>query len=623
MINKENPNIKKNSHTNNKGRGPKRMGRKILRAPSRKKYEYAQMPEEQNADAKNTLAKIPPIGKDAVRMLIFAGVEEVGRNMAAIEYGDDIVIVDCGFTFGKPEKFPGIEYILPNIEYLEANKHKIKGLVVTHGHLDHIGGIAFLIEKLGNPRIYSRPLTNVLIQKRQQEVLDAKALDYYDVQKDTVLQLGQISISFFLVTHTIPDAMGIIMKTPFGDIVFTGDVKLDHDGHGEIAPFEKKEYGIFKDKNVIALLADSTNVENEGFSIPEHKVWKQLDKLISETRGRIILGTFASQLERVGKIIESAERHGRKIIIDGRSMKNNVAIAQKTGHLKIGKDTVIPIEQMGDYSPDKLLVLATGAQGQTYATLMRASVKTHKHLKFQEADTVILSSSIIPGTEIAVRELKDNITRHGCKLVTYQVSEVHASGHGNKEELKWIHKQVKPKFFVPIHGHHSMLRAHKDAAFEAGIPMENTVIPDNGSIIEIRKDKKGELEIEHLKQRMPNTTITVDGTRVGRVAELVIRDRIALSEDGIFNVILVIDKRSKRLRKMPDIISRGFIYLKESQTILSEARDIIKKNIEKNVRNMRPINIEQVKKSLVNELEPYLFQKTLKKPIIISTVLIV
>jgi len=560
--------------------------------------------------------KIPDIGNN-IRIIPLGGVEEIGRNMTVVEYKDDIVIVDMGFQFKEPDT-PGIDYILPNTKYLEERKHKVKAVVITHGHLDHIGGIPYIMGKIGNPPIYSRNLTTLLIKKRQEEFPHVPKLDLRVIEKDDQIKVsGNITLKFFAVTHTIPDAMGIIIETPHGSIVHTGDLKLDH-VEGVPTGAEAEEFKKFDNQDVLLLMADSTNVERPGFSIPENIVNQNIDEIIKETRGRIIIGTFASQLERIMKIIESAERHGRKVVVDGRSMKSNVEIAKEAGILHAQKGTMLSIEEMHSYDPNKILVLATGAQGDEFAALMRTANKTHKYLKITPGDTIVLSSSIVPGNERGVQKLKDNLSRQGAHIIHYQVSDVHSSGHANHDETLWIHKKIRPKFFVPIHGYHYMLRVHADIAKEAGAPEKNIIIPDNSMIIEIRDNAT---KIVKLSESAPSSVVLVDGFSVGDVQDVVLRDRQMLAQDGIFVVIATVDLNTGKMRKSPDIISRGFVYLRESQELLRDARHIVKKTIETSLVGMHPINLEYVKDKVSDDVARFLLQKTAKRPIVIPVLL--
>jgi ribonuclease J len=560
---------------------------------------------------------LPAVGNN-IRIIPLGGVEEIGKNMTVIEIGDDILIVDAGFQF-RDEDTPGIDYILPNTKYLEERKEKIRGVLITHGHLDHIGGIPYIMYRIGNPPIYSRALTTIMIKKRQEEFPHLPPLDIRVVEKEDVIILGKLKVRFFNVTHTIPDSMGIIIETPYGAIVTPGDIKLEHED-GIPTEREVEEYEKFKNQKTLLLMMDSTNVDNPGFSTPEKLVCKNLEEIIKNTKRRLIIGTFASQIERIIAIIEAAERNGKKVVVEGRSMKQNIEIVISLGRLKVNKGTIVPVEDIENYPPDRVVVLATGAQGDEFAALMRMSNKSHKNIKIGKRDTVLLSSSIIPGNERAVQKLKDNLTRQGAKIIHYRTSDVyiHSTGHGNRGELEWIHKHIKPKFFIPIHGNHYMLRIHEELAQTIGMPDKNIVVPDNGMIIEIQD--QGE-KIVALKQTAPSSPVMVDGFAVSDVQEVVMRDRKMLSDDGMFVIVAVIDLKTGKLRKSPDLISRGFVYLRESQELLGHTRLIIKKTIEETTRGMNPINFDFIKSNVTDAVARFLFQKTAKHPIVIPVIL--
>lgn len=559
----------------------------------------------------------PPLG-DTIRIIPLGGVEEIGRNMTAIEYKNDIVVIDAGLQFSE-EDTPGIDYILPNTKYLEERKNKIKAMIVTHGHLDHIGGIPYIIGRIGNPPIYTRKLTALMIEKRQAEFPDQQKLDIRIVEKDEVIQLGEIKVRFFSVTHTIPDSMGIIMETPYGWIVTPGDFKLKHD-NGIVDPKEEEEYSLFDKEKVLLMLAESTNIENAGFSTPEHLVHKTLEDIIGKSTGRLIVGTFSSQFERMIKIITVAERMGKKIVVEGRSMKTNIDIAIEAGLITPKKDTIVQSEDMENYPPNKIIILATGAQGEEFAAMMRMSNKSHKNIQIKKGDTIVLSSSIIPGNERTVQKLKDNLARTGAKILHYRTSDlyVHSTGHANRGEIEWLHKKIKPKFFIPIHGTHYMLRLHEELAQSLGMPPENIVVPDNGMIIDIKN--KGE-KISVLKEKASEGFMMVDGFAVGNVQEVVIRDRQMLAEDGMFVIVASINTTTGRLKKSPDIISRGFVYLRESQDLLQQTRIIIKKTVEDMAVGMNPINFEYIKEVLGDNVSRFLFQQTNKRPIVIPVLI--
>ncbi len=561
---------------------------------------------------------IPPLAQDSIRIIPLGGVEEIGKNMTVIEYKDDIIVIDVGFQF-KEDETPGIDYILPNTKYLEERKDRIKAVIITHGHLDHIGGVPYIMPRIGNPPIYTRNLTAIMLQKRQAEFPHMPPLNINLVEKNERIRIGGLVIQFFGVTHTIPDSMGIIIETPYGNIVTPGDFKLDH-MNGIPSDSEEKEYKVFDNMNTLLFLTDSTNIENPGFSTPESIVHDNLDQIIKTIKGRLIIGTFASQLQRMVKIIEIAEKYGKKIVVEGRSMKVNIEIATAAGILTVKKDTIIQGQDVDNYPPERVIILSTGAQGEEFAALMRMSNKTHKYLRLNNRDTVLLSSSIIPGNEKTVQKLKDNLARQGAKIIHYRTSDVyiHSTGHGNRGEIEWLHKKIHSKFFIPIHGTHYMLRLHAELAESLGTPTENIVVPDDGSIIEIQA---GGTKMVMLKEKAAEGIMMVDGFSVGNMQDVVIRDRQMLAQDGIFLVVAVVNTSVGKLHKSPDIISRGFVYLRESQDLLQQARYIVKKTIEDAAVNMHPINFDYLKEIVTDNLTRFLFQQTAKRPIVIPVLL--
>lgn len=567
---------------------------------------------------RNLGEKVSQMEAGNIRIVPLGGVEEIGRNMTAIEVGNDIIVIDAGLQM-KTADTPGIDYIIPNTTYLEERKDRIRGVIITHGHLDHTGGIPYVMERIGNPPIYSRYLTTIMVQKRQEEFPQAPKLKLEVIEKENRIKLGDTYIRFFGVTHTIPDSMGVIIETPYGVIVNPGDFKLEHTDM-VVSEKEKSEYGIFANENVLLLMADSTNVENPGFSTPEHLAQKGLAEIIQRSTGRLFIGTFASQMERMMKIIEIAEGLGKKVVIEGRSMKNNIEILKMVNMLKAKKETFITLEEMVNYPDSKIVALLTGAQGDEFGALMRISNQSHRQLKLHKGDTIVLSSSIIPGNEKAVEKLKDNLARQGAKIITYRTSDVyvHSTGHGNEGELKWMHQQVKPKFFMPIHGNHYRLQLHKDLAMSLGMSDENIIVPDNGSIIEIQDAGK---KIVMLKEKAPSSPMMVDGFAVGDVQDVVIRDRVMLAQDGMFVIIALVDQNTGKLKKSPDLISRGFVYLKENQELLRQVRIIIKKTVEDATASMKPIDFDFIKNNVGETVSKFLYQKTAKRPLVIPVVL--
>ncbi len=558
---------------------------------------------------------IPPAGEN-LRIIPISGVEEIGRNMTVVEYKGDIIVIDCGIQF-TDEDTPGVDYILPNIKYLEERKDRIKAIVITHGHLDHIGSIPYLIDKLGNPPIYTREFGSILIQKRQEEHPHLPKLNLKVVDKEggAIPITEHLKVRFFGLTHAIPDSTGIIIETPLGDIVNTGDVRVENK-NGVPVEAEVKQYEFFKDRNVLLLTMDSTNIDRPGWNISEDDVIANIDRIIGSTKGRLTIATFASQVERIIEFIKIAKKYGRKMVFEGRSMKTNMEIVRHLNLVEL--DHVIPIEEMRNHPPHKIMVLATGAQGEEFAALMRMSNNTHKHIKLTNQDTIILSSSVIPGNERAVTKLKDNLYRHNAHIITYLDSDVHVSGHGRRDELKWIHGQIPYKFFMPVHGYHYMLKMHAEMVRQLGVPDENIVVPENGSIIEIAPDKQ---KISVRKERAPYEEMMVEGTTVGDMQDVVIRDRKMLSADGMFVIIASINTKTGKLKKSPDIISRGFVYLRESQELLGQARLVIKRSVETSTKGMNPINFDYVKERVTKDITKFLVQKTSKKPIIIPVIL--
>ena len=561
---------------------------------------------------------MPALAADSIRIIPLGGVEEIGKNMTAIQYGDDIIVIDIGFQF-KDDDTPGIDFILPNTKYLEERQDKIRAVIITHGHLDHIGGIPYIMPRIGNPPLYTRLLTSVLITKRQEEFPHVPKIDVKVVEKNETITIGKLKVKFFAVTHTIPDAMGVIIETPYGSIVHTGDLKLDH-MDGIVTEAEEAEYDrAFKNEKVLMLMADSTNVENPGFSLPEKVVHKNLELIIQNMSGRLIIATFSSLLERLLKIVEFSEKYGKKVVVEGRSLKQNIEICKSLGLVKAKKETFISVDDIENLPPDRIVILSTGAQANDFSALVRMSQKTHAKIKITPRDTIVLSSSVVPGNERAVQKLKDNLSRQGAKILHYRIADVHSSGHANRDETAWIHRKIKPKFFMPLHGYHYMLRAHCDIAKDAnGLAESDVVIPDNGSVVEIQA---GGTKLVKLKEKAASGLVLVDRFSVGDVQDVVIRDRQALAQDGIFIIFGILNAQTGKLKKSPDIISRGFVYLRESQDLLHEVRLLIKDTVEKSTRGMNPINVDFIKDNVTDNVSKFLMQKTAKRPMVIPVLL--
>lgn len=586
--------------------GASRRIQRILRRPAANPRSRPQGADYYPATPAANIVRIVPLG----------GVEEVGRNMVAVDANGDIIVFDAGFHFKAEDDAPGADYTLPNSRYLEKNQDRVRGVVITHAHLDHIGGIPFLLPRFGNPPIYTRSLTSLMIKRRQEEYPDVPKPEIVIVEPGQSVTIGSTKVKFFPVTHSIPDSMGASLETPYGNVVLSGDLKLEHED-GVASEKEQKVWGeLGKDKNLF-FIADSTNAERDGFSIPEKRVQQTLDEIIKTVSSRLIIGTFASQFERMVRIIESAEKYGKKVVTEGRSIRNNIEVAELAGLLKVAKGTIIPAQDIPNYPPDKLVVLATGAQGEEFAALMRIATKQHKYITFNERDTVVLSSSVIPGNETSVQKLKDNLYRNRLTIIHYRSSDVHSTGHGNTGELVWFNKQVNSKFFMPGYGYYSMTASHAKAVEQAGRPRDTIVIADNGSVIDIVDGKR--LEVH--KQKVPSAPLIVDGFTIGSLQEVVMRDRQMLAKDGMFVIIASVNLKTGKLRKSPDIISRGFVYLRESQNLLNEARLLIKKTIEDSTHNMNPVDLDYVKNNLTDVLAGFLFARTNKAPMVIPVLI--
>ncbi len=572
---------------------------------------------------KESDGKIPPPEPGVIRIIPLGGTEEIGKNMTAIEIGNDIIVIDAGMHFSN-EETPGVDYVIPNTTYLEERKDKIRALFITHGHLDHIGGVPLVLSRIGNPPVYSRNLSILMMKKRQAEFPHLPPMNVNVVERDSVVKCGDMKIRFFGVTHTIPDSMGLIVETDHGWIVTPGDYKLDQID-GVVSEEEEKEYSIFDKAKVLLLLTDSTNIENEGWSLPESKVHQGLENLIKKINGRIIIAAFASHITRLAHVVKVAESLGKKIALDGRSMKTNIEVAIEAGFFKPKKGTLIPIEEAGSYPPNKVVVLMTGAQGEEFAALNRAANKSHAKFSLHKGDTIILSASIVPGNERAVERMKDGLARQGVRIISYRTAGedfVHATGHGNKEDVRWLHRKTHPKFFIPIHGNHYRLVLHKELAIDLGLSEENVVVPDNGSVIEISPD--GE-KISVRKEKAPSGLMLVDGASVGDAQDVVIRDRVMLAQDGMFVIIALVEERTGKLKKSPDIISRGFVYLKENQELLRQVRLMIRKSVEDRPQARTApgaaVDFDHIKADLGESISKFLFQKSGKRPLVIPVIL--
>jgi len=550
----------------------------------------------------------------ALRLIPLGGFEEIGRNMMFFEYQDEIVIIDAGLQFPE-EETPGIDYIIPNITYLEEKKKNIKALIITHGHYDHIGAIPYIMEKLGNPTIYTTRLTKEIILKRQTDFPNSPKPIFKIVTGGETHQLSKnFAVTFFNVVHNIPDGFGMIIRTPVGNIVHPGEFKFDYGEDGK--PRGLDAWKQVAKEGIHTLMLDSTGSEVPGFSLSERIVEKELEKIFRQAKGRIFVGTFASLIDRIAEIIKIADKLGRKVAISGFSMKNNVEIAQNLGYIKADKGAIIPLDEIKKYRDDKLLILCTGAQGESNATLMRIANGEDKRIHVKQGDSIILSSSIVPGNERSVQNLKDGLARQGATIYHYRMLDIHSSGHAPQEELKTVMRLVNPRFFLPIHGYYFMRQKNAQLAQqEVGLPPEKTLLADNGLVIELTENN-----IRLNGEKVPAYYVMVDGLGVGDVGEVVLRDRRTLAQEGMLVIITSISKQSGRILKNPDIISRGFIYLKENQELLEEVRRKIRAIIGRMPQN-QTIDADYLKTLIRDQIGQFLFNKTKRRPMVLPVII--
>jgi len=552
-------------------------------------------------------------GGQKLKIIVLGGLEEVGRNMTVLEYGRDILIIDVGLQFPE-EDMPGIDYIIPNISYLRGRERNIKGVIITHGHYDHIGAIPHLIPKLGNPPIYATPLTLGIISKRQEEYKNHRRMNLNPIDTNSKLTLGKFKIEFFGVSHNIPGSLGIIILTPIGIVVHTGDFKLDLQPSGDAEP-EIAKIAKLSEENVLALMSDSTNATQPGHQFSEKEIEGNLEDIIRKSTGRIIIGTFSSLLGRLQQIIKLAEKYNRKVIVDGYSMKTNIEIAQKLGYLKVSKGTLIPLSEISNYPSRRIIVLCTGAQGEGRAVLMRIANREHKSIRIEPGDTVVFSSSVVPGNERAVQRLVDNLYREGAEVINYRMMDIHAGGHAKQEDLKLMIKLINPKYFIPIEGNHSFLKIHAKVAESIGFNPKNIFVADNGQVMEFTKTT-GRIT----NKRVPSDYVMVDGLGVGDVSNVVLRDRQMMSADGMLVVIATIDSKTGNIIGSPDIISRGFVYMKNSKRLIAETREKVKKILKDNNPSVSA-NDTYIKNKIRDDIGQFLFSKTQRRPMILPVVI--
>ncbi|MFA5995879.1 MAG: ribonuclease J [Patescibacteria group bacterium] len=548
-----------------------------------------------------------------LKVIVVGGVEEVGRNMTLVEYGKDVILIDCGLQFPEEDQ-PGVDYIIPNVSYLKGRERDVKAMVITHGHYDHIGGIPLISPILYHPPIYATKLTAGIIAKRQEDFKDKGKLDLRPINADQVLQLGVFRVEFIRVNHNIPDCVAVVVHTPEGTLVHTGDFKFDLTPiMDEVTDFAK--IANLGKQGVLAVLSDSTNSPQPGHQISESVIGGTLDEIVRQAQNRVIVGTFASLLNRLQQVISVSEKYGRKVVIEGFSMKSNIEIAKELGYLHMHPKTIISPQEAVKLPPNKLTIMCTGAQGESNAALMRMANREHRFFHIEKGDTIIFSSSVVPGNERTVQRLKDTLLREGAKVIHYEMMDVHAGGHAKAEDLKLLYRLLNPKYVIPIEGNRFLLEASKNIALQLGWKEDNVFITSNGQVIEFYGGT-GKLT----QDKIVTDYVMVDGLGVGDVQEVVLRDRQLMSEDGMFVIIVTIRTQTGELTGNPDIISRGFVYMKDAKHLIEEARNRVKKICQTKDPKNNSVNPMYIKNKLRDDIGQFLFQKTQRRPMILPVV---
>jgi ribonuclease J len=551
--------------------------------------------------------------KNTLSIFALGGINEIGKNMYVVQYSDDIFIIDCGGKF-PDESLLGIDLIIPDITYLEENKDKIRALLVTHGHEDHIGGIPYFLKKLNIP-IYATNFTLGLIEIKLDEHRLKRDTELIIVDSNSRLQFGEVQVSFFKVSHSIPDCLGIVFHTPEGNVVHTGDFKFD------LTPANNQYADIHKmaqigEQGVLVLLSESTNAERTGLTPSERMVASHMEEAFLKADGKIFVSTFASNVNRVQQVVDAAIKTNRKLALLGRSMVNVVSVALERGYLTVPEGMIIDAFEVDQMSPEKVAILCTGSQGEQMAALSRLSSGNFRDVAIHPGDTVIMAASPIPGNEKDVSRIIDNLFQLGAKVIygSGSTTGMHVSGHGYQEDLKLMLTLMKPTYFIPIHGEYRMLHHHRLLAESVGVEKGNTFIINNGDVVDIENSTARQT------REVPSGDTYVDGMGVGDVGEIVLRDRKQLSEDGMLVIVLTISKRERRIIQGPDTVTRGFVYVKDSENLLKDVNRIVKNTVvELQEQNIRQWNV--MKQAIKKSVGQYLFTHTKRRPMILPIII--